>query len=128
MANGKPLLKEKDKPKTLTPSQWQKKCDTKLQLRGKALFKKCEICSKPMSCLHHFFPKSVSSRLRYDWDNLIPICNACHMRHHQANDPRIHGTVIQKRGISWYENLVIKKYEEVRTNVAYYKYIYEALS
>lgn len=128
MANGKQLLKEKSKPKALTSSQWQKKCDTKLQHKGKELYQKCEVCSKPMSCLHHFFPKSVSSRLRYDWDNLIPICNGCHMRHHQANDPTIHGTILKKRGQAWYEVLIVKKYEPMDINIGYYKYIYEMLT
>lgn len=126
--NGEPILKSKDKPKTLSPSEWQKKCDTRLQEKGRELYKKCEVCGKPISCLHHFFPKSVSSRLRYDWDNLIPICNGCHMRHHQANDPTIHGTIIKKRGQAWYDFLLKKKYETVRVNVEYYKYIWEMLN
>ena len=120
--------KEKDKLASLTASKWQKKCDKRLQEKGRALYPCCEVCGKPMSCLHHFFPKSVSSRLRYDWDNLIPICNFCHMRHHMANDPTIHARVIQKRGLKWYEMLLKKKYEGIKVNVAYYKYIWEMLS
>ena len=127
MANGKPLLKDKDKARTLTPSQWQKKCDKKLQENGKIRYSKCEVCGKPISCLHHFFPKSVSSRLRYDWDNLIPICQGCHSRHHQANDPRIHGTVIDKRGLQWYHELLKKKYEGIKVNIEYYKKIWNSL-
>lgn len=77
--------------------------------------------------MHHFFPKSVSSRLRYDFDNLIPICQGCHMRHHQAGDPTIHATIIKKRGQAWYDTLLKKKYETIKTNTAYYKYIWEML-
>lgn len=128
--NGKPLLKEKDKKKTgkekWSLSKWQKECDTLLQKRSNGM--KCEICGKPAYCFHHFFPKSVSSRLRYDFDNLIPICQGCHSRHHQAGDPRIHGTVTKKRGLAWYDTLLKKKYEEIKVNKGYYKYIYEWLS
>jgi 5-methylcytosine-specific restriction endonuclease McrA len=127
MANGKRLLKDSEKPKTLSPSQWQKKCDTKIQQIGRKLFPYCEVCGKPMSCLHHYYPKSVSSRLRYDWDNLIPICNGCHMRHHRAGDPTVHNIVNEKRGKEWLQSLKSRKLEEVRTNVAYYKEVWESL-
>ena len=110
-------------------SQLQKECDTLLQQKGRKLYKSCEVCGKPMSCLHHFHPKSVSNALRYDWDNLIPICNPCHMRHHQANDPYIHGTIIQKRGQEWHDTLLKRRWrEEVKTNVAYYEAIKERLT
>lgn len=127
--NGDPILKDKDKPKTLSPSKWQKKCDKLMQEVGTRNNPKCEICGKQVSCIHHFFPKSVSARLRYDWDNLIPICQGCHSRHHQAGDPRIHATVIQKRGgMEWYEGLLKKKNESIRVNVQYYKDIFNSLS
>ncbi len=125
--NGAPLLKDKDKPKTLSASQWQKKCDKRLQEKGKELFKKCEVCGKPTSCLHHYYPKSVSARLRYDWDNLIPICNGCHMQHHQAGNPNIHNTVNKKRGKAWLELLQRKKNETIKVNIEYYKYVWEVL-
>lgn len=128
MANGQPILKDKQKPKTLDLTQWRKKCDKRLQEKGHELYKKCEICGKQMNCLHHFFPKSVSARLRYDWDNLIPICNGCHMQHHQAGNPTIHGTVIKKRGMAWYDTLLKKKYEEIKVNKEYYKYVMEMLN
>lgn len=125
--NGKQLLKENQKSRTLSLSQWQKKCDKRLQEKGKELYPKCEVCGKPISCLHHFFPKSISARLRYDWDNLIPICNGCHMQHHQAGNPRIHETVKQKRGQAWYETLNKKSREYIKVNKEYYKYILEML-
>lgn len=53
----------------------QKKADKLLQEKGREKYSKCEVCGGKMSCLHHFFPKSTASALRYDWDNLIPICN-----------------------------------------------------
>lgn len=125
------IVKEKDKPRkerALSPSKWQKKCDRLLQETGMRLYPHCEVCGKQANCLHHFFPKSVSARLRYDWDNLIPICQGCHGRHHQAGDPRIHGTVIEKRGgMKWYEMLLKKKNEGIQVNVSYYKGVWENL-
>lgn len=99
----------------------QKECDTLTQQLGKVLYKVCEVCGKPMSCLHHLHPKSVSNALRYDFDNLVPICNGCHMRHHQAGDPTIHGTILKKRGQAWYDKLLKRRYQEmVKLDKAYY--------
>lgn len=132
MANNAPILKKKNKPKSDRPiaiGKWQKNCDTLMQQKYTALYPRCEVCGKPVSCMHHFFPKSVSARLRYEKDNLIPICQGCHSRHHQAGDPRIHAVIIEKRGgMRWYRTLLRKKNEEVRVNIGYYKQIYEELT
>lgn len=106
----------------------QAECDKLLQETGRKLYPKCEVCGKPMSCLHHYYPKSVSARLRYDWDNLIPICNGCHMRHHQAGDPNIHNTVNKKRGNAWLTTLQKKKNEYIKVNKEYYQYVKEMLT
>lgn len=109
-------------------SQLRNKCDKLLQEEGKKRYNKCEVCGNPISCLHHFFPKSVSSRLRYDWDNLIPICNGCHMRHHQAGDPSIHAKIIEHRGLGWYEELNITRRELIKVNVGYFEGILKELT
>jgi len=108
-------------------SQLRNKCDKALQQLGRQRYSKCEVCGNPISCLHHFYPKSTSSRLRYDWDNLIPICNGCHMQHHQAGNPKIHGTVIEKRGLEWYQELTQTKEEIQKVGVGYYREILEEL-
>lgn len=72
--------------------------------------------------MHHFHPKSVSSALRYDWDNLVPLTHGEHMRHHQAGDPTIHGTVIRKRGQPWYDKLLNRRWKEtIKVNMDYYR-------
>jgi 5-methylcytosine-specific restriction endonuclease McrA len=114
--------------KTWDLTRWRKECDRRLQIKGMKEFPKCEVCGKPAYCMHHFFPKSVSSKLRYDFDNLIPVCQGCHMRHHQAGDPKIHETVKRKRGQSWYDVLEKKSREYNKVNIGMYKYIYEMLS
>jgi len=84
----------------------KEKKDKELQTEGREKFKNCEVCGNVMTCLHHFFPKKLSDKLRYEWDNLIPICSSCHLRHHRAQDPTIHATIIKQRGWRWYNKLI----------------------
>lgn len=106
----------------------QHECDKKMQILGKLKFPRSEVSGLPTEVMHHFHPKSVSSALRYDWDNLIPLTNGEHMRHHQANDPIVHGSVIEKRGRVWYDKLLKRRYmETIKVNVAYYKSVKERL-
>lgn len=85
--------------------------------------KKCEACPAKFQLMHHWFPKSMSARLRYDHKNLIFLCRACHFAHHQKGDPTIHGKVIQKRGIKWYNELYELKRESAKTLDEAIKYI-----
>jgi 5-methylcytosine-specific restriction endonuclease McrA len=99
----------------------RKKCDKLIQEAGRKTYKKCLVCGKPVSCLHHFYPKSTCSALRYDWSNLIPICNGCHFSHHNGN-PEIHIKVIEKKGNDWLESLRAKKRNAfIKTTLEYYK-------
>ena len=77
---------------------------------------KCEICGLPFDVMHHFVPKSQSKALRFDDEkgNLVFICNGCHFRHHRTANPMIHGTVIKKRGMDWYNNLMDRQHKEKR--------------
>ena len=61
-----------------------------------------------MSCLHHYYPKSSAGNLRYNWLNLIPICQGCHFRHHNGF-PEIHNTVNKNRGEMWLSKLQLAK-------------------
>lgn len=103
-------------------SYYRNKADKSLQEWGRLKYTKCEICGKPISCLHHYFPKSVSSALRYEIDNLIPICQGCHFSHHNGN-PMIHNTVNEKRGKDWIKKLEKKKYNITKPSIGYYKQI-----
>jgi 5-methylcytosine-specific restriction endonuclease McrA len=86
-------------------SYYSKQADKKLQILGRLKFSKCEVCGKPMSCLHHYYPKSSAGNLRYNWLNLIPICNSCHFRHHKQGNPDIHNLINKKRGDEWLKEL-----------------------
>lgn len=118
--NGVPIPKpEKGKP----IGKWQKECDALQQEINRLMHTDCEVCGKPMTTGHHFFPKSTSARLRYEFDNLIPICSGCHMQHHQAGNHRIHITIIRKRGKDWYDNLNELSRVKFKTNIAYYRVV-----
>lgn len=97
----------------------QKKADALFQQMR--VGKKCEVCGKPAQVVHHFVPKSVSNRLRYDTKNGIILCNGCHMRHHQAGDPLIHLTVEEKRGKGWVDYIKKARYETVKVDVGFYE-------
>lgn len=122
------------KPKTLSkklPSltSLRNKADKCLQQKVAKLNKRCEVCGKPQQVGHHIFPKSVSSRLRYDLDNLSPLCNGCHMRHHMAGDPKIQATIIQNHGGQvWFDQLTIKSREYQKVDRYYYLEAIERLS
>jgi len=81
-------------------SYYSKKADKLLQEIGRQKFDTCIVCGNPMSCLHHYYPKSSAGNLRYNWLNLIPICQGCHFRHHNGY-PEIHNTVNATNGEAW---------------------------
>jgi len=85
-------------------SYYSKKADKLLQEIGRQKFDACIVCGKPMSCLHHYYPKSSAGNLRYNWLNLIPICQGCHFRHHNGY-PEIHNKVNEVKGAEWLEEL-----------------------
>ena len=113
---------------TKSKAYYRHKADRILQQLGKDAFDSCEVCGQPMSCMHHYFPKSMAGGLRYEWDNLIPICQSCHFSHHNGN-PVIHATILAKRGQAWHDRLleIKKKYVQSDT-IGYYKGIIESLS
>lgn len=83
-------------------------------------------CSKLAVCAHHFYTKGCSSALRYDWDNLVAVCGGCHTRHHKASDPKLHATVMLKRGEDWYKKITLKKNTVIiKESQGYYKEVYE---
>lgn len=92
-------------------SRLKRKLD--LLLRDKILLKypNCLVCGRQAIDAHHFFPKSSSLRLRFCCANLISLCRQCHFSHHTKGNPTIHATIIMKKGIDWYEDLLEKKSE-----------------
>lgn len=111
----------------MTIKQLRKKADKKMQELGRQTYTSCLVCGRPMSCLHHYYPKSMSQALRYDWDNLIPLCVNCHFSHHNGN-PEIHNAIIRLKGDNWYAKLKAKKQIITKVSKGYYLNIIEKLS
>src|SRR3990167_8991282 len=110
-----------------TLGQFRNAADKKMQEVGKKKFPKSLISGLPTQVLHHFFPKSVSSFHRYNWDNLIPLTNGEHMRIHQANDPSYNEIIKKRKCQKWFNGLEKHKRDYVRINKEYYILMLEKL-
>lgn len=113
-----------NKPKPKKLSYYQNKADKLLQELGRKTQQYCEVCGKPMSCLHHYFPKSMAGVLRYNLKNCIALCAGCHLRHH-SGDPRIHSVIKSNRGEDWEQELLLEKRAYFKPSIGYYKDIIE---
>ena len=130
--NSKPLSSPKTprraKKKLETIKHLRNACDALIQQIGRLKYPRSEVSGQPSEVIHHICPKSVSNALRYDWDNLVALTNAEHMRHHQAGDPIIFGTILFKRGQEWWDKLLKRRYKEtIKTDRAYYESVRERL-
>lgn len=102
--------------------KFQKECDKEMQIKGQSKNPRCLLCGRPTRVMHHLIEKSISAVLRYDWDNLIPLCNMCHTLVHQSGDPTYEFEIIKKRGGNeWYENLRQRGRQIIKVNIEYYK-------
>jgi len=88
----------------------------------------CLVCGDPVSCCHHYIPKSQSNNLRYDVANLIPICGKCHFKHHTCGDPHIQNTIEKIRGQKWVDDLEKRRREICKFTVSYLEEIIEELN
>ena len=120
-------IKKLVKPKKVKLSTLRNKCDKTLQEAGRKVYEGCLVCGRPISCLHHFYPKSMSNTLRYDWENMIPLCQSCHFSHHNGN-PDIHAYVIKIKGEQWHCSLKAKKTKITKISKGYYLQVLEQLS
>ncbi len=107
---------------------WRRTCDKLMQEIGHRDNPYCLLCGQPQQVMHHFFPKSVSARLRYSWDNLIPLCNGCHNRLHQSGDPSYEQRIIEKKGVEWYKALDAIRRNTIKVNVTYYREVKKLLT
>lgn len=104
------------------------KCDSLIQKINRASCGRCLVCGGYNDVGHHYFPKSVSSYLRYDLRNIIPLCGKCHCRIHMSDDPTINNTIVRKKGHEWLESLEADKRRTIKTNKAYYEMNFETLT
>ena len=102
-----PLKKKTKDPRTVL----LRKIDRLLQDSYRFNFKgtKCESCQdSPFDLVHHFIEKSRSANLRFDPDNLIFLCQKCHVLHHNYGDATISARIILRRGEGWLRSLLKK--------------------
>lgn len=101
---------------------YSKQADKLLQEIGRIKYSRCEACGRLMSCAHHYYKKSSAGNLRYNWLNLIPICQSCHFLHHNGN-PDIQNNINKNKGEKWLKELQeAKKIPNSQCNTkSYYK-------
>jgi len=114
--------------------QFQKQADSLLQRINIQNNKKCESCGGATQVGHHWIEKSRSSNLRYNFDNLIPLCNPCHAKIHNVFGNNIIGgvniaqVIIKKRGNKWKERMEIEGRMIIKVNKGYYEGVIERLT
>lgn len=86
----------------------QKCCDDLCTPIAKKLSEKCILCNAPTEVGHHYVHKSKSLALRYDPENIIPLCCKCHYKLHY-NESFYGGLIRQMRGEKWFKYLEAKK-------------------
>lgn len=98
--------------------KWTLKADKALQDHYRTLHLKCESCGRPANIVHHVIEKHLSTALRYENSNLVPLCFSCHTSHHLGGDMRIMARVIEKRGVEWLQFLRVASRQSVQMTVA----------
>jgi len=105
-------------------STTRNKCDKLLTPIIKAQHPRCflraaEMCAGETQVAHHHVLKSKSSRLRYELDNLIPLCHRCHALLH-SHETYWSSVIVERKGMDWWLDLKKKKDEYVKTDVHFY--------
>lgn len=115
----KKIIKDK-KPKKMSLKKLKDNADKLLTPIIIKLFPKCLLCKNPTQVAHHHFKKSESNRLRYEIDNLIPLCSHCHCALH-CHETIYVGRIIKKKGLKWLNVLEKKKKEYCKVDRAHFE-------
>lgn len=108
--------------------------DALLQKVNRLKHKKCEACGKPTQVGHHWIEKSRSKNLRYNLENIIPLCNSCHSKIHNIFGNSVVGgldvaeTIINKRGRAWKEKMDKEAVKIIKVDRFYYEEAINRLS
>lgn len=113
---------------------------TKLQKKADNLWReiilrrakgRCEVCGKRAIQAHHYYRKGGYGHLRYDLNNGIALCTACHFSiHFTAKCNEIDKKIRDKRGKKW-ENSLYKKSKQKKESfktIKYYEQVIKKLS
>lgn len=109
------------------------KCDALLTPIVKKMYPRCESCGKPTEVGHHWIEKSRSSNLRYNLENIIPLCTVCHTKIHNRFGSSVVGSVdvaqaiINKRGEEWKKRMDVEGKKIIKTDIHFYIDSYELL-
>jgi len=97
------------------------KADKLLTPLIKAMHPRCLLCNNVTEVAHHHVHKSKSNALRYELDNLIPLCHHCHrVLHH--NESYWASKIVSIKGLEWFERLEkIKNTVTVKADTAWYE-------
>lgn len=125
------IARPRGKKSTPSIKTLRNKCDNLLTPIIQKKYPRCLLkapnCAGVTQVAHHHVHKSKSTRLRYELDNLIPLCGHCHVVLHN-NESYWASVIITKKGIEWFEELQKKGQETVQVNKGFYKENYERLS
>lgn len=110
-----------------TAKSVRNKCDKLLTPIIKKMYSQCLLCGNETQVAHHFCHKSKSTRLRYELENLIPLCYRCHLALHH-NESYHASRIIAIKGLEWFKDLEKKKNETVKADVYFYLENYKRLS
>jgi hypothetical protein len=102
------------------------KADALLTPIIKKMHPHCLLCGKDTEVAHHHYHKSQSTRLRYELDNLVPLCNSCHVKLH--HNESYYGTIVSDRmGEERFMRIMKMSHELVKADVHFYIGHYERL-
>jgi hypothetical protein len=102
------------------------KADNLLTPLIQKLYPNCLLCGKPTEVAHHHVHKSKSTRLRYELDNLINLCQHCHIVLHH-NESYWASKVVEIKGMDWFKRIDKMKNETVKADVHWFLSQYEKL-
>ena len=107
------------------------KCDKLLTPIIKAMHPHCilreaKMCAGFTEVAHHHILKSKCTALRYELDNLIPLCTRCHMLLH-SHESYYSSILVQRKGVEWFESLEAQKNKLIKADVHFYIENYERL-
>ena len=105
-----------------------KQCDRLLQEIIRKENERCLLCNNPCEVGHHFVRKSNSSYLRYDFRNIIPLCQKCHCNYHLREDESFNIRIKDIMGIKWYDELQVDKHKYNKVNAEFYNRTFKELT
>ena len=116
-------------------SKMQKKCDRLLSPIITEMHPVCLLnglednlnCAYESQVAHHHVHKSKSLALRYDLENLIPLCTHCHLMLHH-NESYWASKIVEIKGLDWFREIEIKKRGTVKADIHWYNMQFETLN